>query len=131
MKNKKAETGILETIIFIILNLVFCAAILIFVHNASSQSFIYEQAYAKQIALIIDNARADSIIMIDISELKKISDKNQKPVEDVFSVDKNNNKVKVNLNKKGGYSYNYFSNYNVEFKVNGKYLSVIITNKNE
>ena len=131
MKNKgSTNTILLETIAFVIFNLAFFFILLIFVYNSGSQTFVYEQSYAKQIALLIDNAKTDMVIMVNIAEINKIALEKNKPLDKIFYLDKGNNQVSVSLNPSGGYSYYYFSNYNVDFKLNGDFLSIIITKVN-
>lgn len=129
INNKRAEEGILMTVIFIILNLIFFFIILIFAYNSGTQTFIYEQAYAKQIALIVDNAKPDMIVMVNIDEIAKVAEKNNRDLTKVFSVDKNLNQIRVNLGKSGGYSYSYFSDVDVQLNVNENWLSVSIISK--
>jgi hypothetical protein len=131
MKNKgSTNTILLETIAFVIFNLAFFFILLIFVYNSGSQTFVYEQSYAKQIALLIDNAKTDMIIMVNVVEINKIALEKNKPLDKIFYLDKGNNKVSVSLNPSGGYSYSYFSDYNVDLKLNGDWLSIIITRVN-
>ncbi|MDP2925535.1 MAG: hypothetical protein Q8N99_04130 [Nanoarchaeota archaeon] len=129
MVNKKADTIVLETVIFIILNIIFFVTMMIFVFRSGTSSYVYEQTYAKQIALIIDNAKPDMAIMFDISDLDDFLEKNNFPINEVFSIDKQNNKVFVKLGRNSGYSYRYFSDYDIELKANSNRLNIIVRNK--
>ena len=102
---------------------------MVFAYNSGSQSFIYEQAYAKQIALLIDSSKPDMVIMMNIEELIPIALKKNKPISNVFSVDEKTNEIKVNLNPTGGYSYKYFSDNSVKLNVNDKWLLITIGKK--
>lgn len=131
MIGKKADASLLETIIFLILNIIFFLTMGYFAYNSGTQSFIYEQAYAKQLALLVDNARPDMVVMVNIDELIPIALKKNKDINQVFSVDENTNEIKVNLNPKGGYSYKYFSDNSVKLDVKENYLFVTITKKGD
>jgi hypothetical protein len=126
---KRAEAGLLETIVFLILNVVFFGGMMVFAYNSGSQSFIYEQAYAKQLALLVDNAKPDMVVMINIEELIPIAIKNSKNINQVFIVDEKTNEIKVNLNPSGGYGYKYFSDNSVKLEVRENYLFVTVTKK--
>ena len=124
--NKKGEGIVLEPIIFIILNLFFFVVMLVFVYNSGSIAFIHEQTYAKQIALFIDNAEPEMSMLIDLSEVVEIAEKNKQPLENVVQLNKEENKVEVKLKKNGGYSYQYYSDYKIDLKMEGNLLLINI-----
>ncbi len=126
---KRAEAGLLETIVFLILNIIFFGVMMVFAYNSGSQSFIYEQAYAKQLALLVDNSKPDMVVMMNIEELIPIALKKNKDINKVFSVDEKTNEIRVNLNPRGGYGYKYFSDNSVKLEVRENYLFVIIGKK--
>lgn len=126
---KRGESGLIETVIFLILNVIFFLIMGYFAYNSGTQSFIYEQAYAKQIALLIDNSRPDMVIMVNIDELIPVALEKNKDINQVFIVDEKTNEIKVNLNQKGGYSYKYFSDVSVKLNVKDNYLFVTIAKK--
>ena len=84
--NKKADTVVLETTIFIVLNIVFIALLLIFVYTSKEGAFIYEQIYAKQIALLIDNAKPDMTIGLNMENAIKIAKKNNQDLDKIVSI---------------------------------------------
>jgi len=112
LRNKKGSEIILPPMMFIILNLVFFGILLLFVIKASTGALVYEQVYAKQVALLIDEAKSDMQILVDFEEGVKVAEKNKK-TSDLIRVDNKTNQVIVNLGSKGGYSYKYFSDYEV------------------
>lgn len=122
--NKKADTIVFETVIFIVLNIIFFLSMLAFAISSGSRDFIYEQSYAKQIALLIDNAKPDMVIFVDIKDMIKLAEKNNKPLDKVFTIDEKQNRVKVSLESKGGYSYQYFSGYSVNLTVSNDILLI-------
>ena len=99
---------------------------LMFVNSSGNRDFVYEQIYAKEIALIIDNAKPDMAILFDVSELIEIAKENRKDVSEIIKLDKEDNIVWVSLKGDRGYSYKYFSGSDVEFKLQGNDLSINI-----
>ena len=129
-KDKRAGTITLETLIFIILNAVFIFLLLFFVYGSSRGAFIYERIYAKQIALLIDNAKPDMTIGLDMEKAVEIAKKNKKPIDKIVSLNQEENRVEVSLSNKGGHSFKYFSDYDVELKQSESLLSIKIREKN-
>ena len=105
MINKKGNI-LTENIIFIILNLIFLAILVIFLFSKMSTAAIIEEKYAKQIALIIDSAEPGMIMSINMKDAIKIAKKENRDLNDVISVQ--DNVVKVQLKEKGGYRYSFF-----------------------
>ena len=99
---------------------------LVFVYSSGSITFVYEQTYAKQIALFIDNAEPEMSMLIDLSEIIEIAEKNKQPLEKIVQLNKNENKVEIRLKKKGGYSYQYYSDYNIDLKIDNNFLLINI-----
>ena len=126
MVNKRADNLLIERIIFLTLNVVFFIVMLMFVNSSGNRDFVYEQIYAKEIALIIDNAKPDMAILFDVSELIEIAKENRKDVSEIIKLDKEDNIVWVSLKGDRGYSYKYFSGSDVEFKLQGNDLSINI-----
>jgi|SRR3989338_1418149 len=108
-RNKKSEGVFYPIIIFVILNLMFFSILLLFVHRSSTGALIYEQFYAKQVALLVDKADPSSIITLNFEDGIKISEKNKATPEITF----NDNTVTVKLSGKKGYSFKYFSDHKV------------------
>ena len=83
----------------------------------------------KEIALIIDNAKPGMIVSLDFSKYVEIAEKNKKPIENVVKLNKGENRIEVNLKQKGGYSYQYFSDYEVSVEISKKLLFITIKSK--
>ena len=124
--NKRADTMVLGTVIFIILNIIFFVVMVGFVYSSGNRDFVYEQTYAKEVALMIDKAEPEMAILLDISKLIEIAEENKKPTEEIFKINKNENKIFVSLSGERGYSYKYFSDVEVDIELDGKYLSINI-----
>ena len=125
LKDKRAsEDVIYPIVIFIILNLIFFSIMMVFVYRSSTGALIYEQLYAKQIALLIDQANPESTIIIDFEKGIEISKKNEFPVEKIIS--ERNGEVVIKLSEKGGRSFKHFSNSNVDFHFDEQNLVINI-----
>tara|TARA_Y100000034_G_C6833671_1_gene376547 strand:- start:670 stop:1080 length:411 start_codon:yes stop_codon:yes gene_type:complete len=127
LNNKKSESLIYPIVIFITLNIIFFSILLFFVFKSSTAAGIYEQAYAKQIALMIDEAKSSMSIFINLEKEIKIAEKNKQPREEIISTE--NNEVIVKLSNKGGYSYRYFSDYDVSSYFDENKLVININEK--
>jgi len=112
MRNKKGEEILMTNVIFIVLTLVFFAAMFFFVGRAGSGASSYEQEYAKKIALLIDQAKPGTTVWLDISELVEKKNKNYKG--EIVIIDYENNKVIVKLREGEGYGFAYFSDAEIE-----------------
>jgi len=94
--------------VFIILNVVFFAAMLIFVAWAGKGISIKEQAYSKQIALLIDSAKPGTSLTMNITELFNIAEK-EKYKGEIIKIDPQTKEVIVRLTAGKGYSYKHFN----------------------
>ena len=66
LKRKRGGTNLLlPEIMFILLNLIFFSIIIAFVYISSTGALFYDKAHAKQIALVLDNANSNTIVVID------------------------------------------------------------------
>jgi len=110
-KNRKAGKILFPTVIFIVLNIMFFGILLVFVFRTFGGAVVYEQAYAKQIALIINEARPVMEIKLNMEEAMKLAEKNNIDFDEIVEIE--NNAVIVKLSEKGGYSYSFFNDVNV------------------
>ena len=121
-RNKRGDVALINVIMFLVLNLAFVSVMFVFINYAGSRALIYEQSYAKQVALIIDNAKPDMAILLDVSEGLEVARKSEKDLSKAFVL--KDGKVFVDLGRGGGYSYEYFTNYDVNLKLVGEELSI-------
>ena len=83
LNRKKAASPVIENVIFIVLNIMFFAIMILFVVRSVSNAVVYEQAYAKQIALLIDYSKPKTDIKIDLSKaISYLSKQSGKRVSD-------------------------------------------------
>ena len=130
LRNKRGENLIFPIVIFIVLNLIFFSLLLMFVFKSSTGALVYEQAYAKQIALLIDSAKPVTQFSIDFTKGFEIAEKNELSFEEKKNlVEFKDNRVIVKLDDKGGYGFGYFSDYGVSSYFDENLLIVILNDK--
>jgi len=118
LRDKRAEDIIFPVIIFIILNLIFFGSLWYFIYQSSIGVLVYEQVYAKQIALLIDNAKPEMTMLINFDKGLEIAGENKQEKENIVMVNSEERSVIVKLSGKGGYKMNYFSGYDVSTRWN-------------
>ena len=114
--DKKAINLMMETTIYIVLAILLFVGIYFSVSRVGSQAGIYEQIYAKQIALVIDNARAGTEVGLDIGGMLDVAGENSF-TGNVINIDNEKSKVTVYLVEGRGYSFNYFNDADVSWSV--------------
>lgn len=120
--NKGGFEAALYNWIFITLDLVFAAMLLFFVYHNSNGEAVYEQSYAKEIALLLDSARPGMEISLNIDKPLEFAEKNGKDFNSIFIVNTDDNFVSVAFDSNGGYKQNFFSNLKVDSSVQGDRL---------
>jgi len=136
LRGKRGSESVLHgELIFIILNLVFFCVLIGFASLRSTDVYLYEQVYAKQIALLIDQSKPGTIITMDVSKAYEVARKNSRlPLSGLFFVDNEKNQVRVQFSNKGtGYVFEYFTDAEIEFKdaVGREQLQVLIKPEDE
>lgn len=117
--NKKALNIFIGTIVFIVLIIIFISGLIYAVARAGSQAPLYEQAYAKQIVLIINKAEPGMNIEIDLFDLYNLAEKNKYDGQ-LINIDNNNNKINVKLTNGNGYNYYYFNDVKISWNINSE-----------
>ncbi len=109
MKNKRGANILTENLIFIILNLVFISILIIFLFSKTGSAAVLEEKYAKQIALIIDSAKPQMTIKLNMKDAidKAKKEWDESKIDEIVKI--NGNIVSVKLREKGGYSYSFFN----------------------
>jgi len=115
--NKNAMEILMENVIFLIIVLIFFAAMFVFVTRAGSQTTLNEQIYSKQIVLMIDKAKPGTEINLDISKLYEFAEKNSFDGK-IITIDNQNNKVRVNLVQGKGYEFEFFNDVEIVWGLN-------------
>lgn len=105
-KDKKGNI-LTENIIFIVLNLAFLSILILFLFSKVGDASVFEEKYAKQIALLIDSAEPVSKIEIKMEEAMKEAE-NKEYEGEIVNIQ--NNIVTVKFKEGKGYSYSFFNN---------------------
>ena len=128
---KKGSSNVLgPVVIFVILNLMFFSLLLYFVVKQSTGAIVYEELYAKKIALLVDNARCNTEIVFNVSDLSGVLEKNSYELSNVFSFNSEKSEVVVRVASKGGYAYRHFSDCELSSEVVGNNLVLKIGGSN-
>ncbi len=114
MRKRLRKKGqiLVENVMFLVLNLIFLSILILFVYSKSGGDAILEEKYAKQIALIIDSAKPEMEIHLNMEDAFREADKNNFDKKNIVSV--SGNTVTVKLRGEGGYSYEFFNNVAME-----------------
>ena len=129
LNRKRAASPVIENVIFIVLNIMFFAMMIFFVVRAGSGASVLEQAYAKQAALIIDNAKPGMSIFIEMEDALKVAKKNGVKTENIARIDAKENKIMIKLSQRGAFSYQFFNDADVSAAVQGIYLKIDVKEK--
>ena len=110
---KKKAQILVENVVFIILNLIFLTILILFIYSKSGSEALLEEKYAKQIALIIDSAKPQMEIHLNMEDaIKKAKNKwGEDKIGKIVSI--SGNTVTVKLREKGGNSYSFFNDVDV------------------
>jgi hypothetical protein len=108
---KKRGTILVENVVFIILNLLFLSILILFLLKQGSGAIVLEQAYSKQIAMLVDSAKPVMVIRLDMEKAKKLAESNEIDFSNAVRI--KGNAVTVKLSKKGGYTYSFFNDVKV------------------
>ena len=124
--DKRGNDILFERVIFIVLNILVFGILLGFVFKSSTGAVVYEKAYPKQIALIIDSAKPGMIIKLNMEQGKKIAEKN-KWAGNIAEIKEN--QVIIRLADRKGYNFKYFSDYDISSYFDENFLIIVIDEK--
>jgi hypothetical protein len=113
IKNKKGEANdlFLNNFVDIILDFIFFGVLILFLLNQYYKISFLELNYAKNIALLMDNAKPGMTITFDLSDAVKTAKSNGVDINDMIKIQ--DNKVLVTLARNKGSSYFFFNNVNI------------------
>ncbi len=111
IRNEKGEL-LVQNVVFLVLNLIFLTILFTFVFREANSVANLEEIYSKKIALAIDSAEPIMVLEMDLSDLKKKLEEDERSFNEVVSV--SNNLVKVQLEEDSGHSYYFFNDVDVE-----------------
>jgi hypothetical protein len=129
MQNKRGSTLLIETVIAIIINVLFISILIFYLLSRSGSAAVLEEKYAKEIALILDSSKPGMIIDLNMTDAIKAAQTNfgNNNIKGIVTI--NGNIVTVKLRTNGGYSYSFFndvdiSNYYLD-QTNNQYVFFI------
>ena len=125
-RRKKSEGLVHPTVIFVLLNLIVFSILGGFAAHASSGAAVYEQAYSKQIALMIDNAQPGMQIIFNFEKPIAIAEENNLKKREIIGIDNEKKEVVVRMSGKGGYISRFFSDYDVKYYFSKNNLVIFI-----
>jgi predicted nucleic-acid-binding Zn-ribbon protein len=117
--NKKAL--IIQNVIYIVLNLAFGLAMMSYISSSLGNSYVHEQALAKQIGLLIDEAKPGTTFTINLEEEDKLV-KTAEQKSRIVQI--KGNKVVVSLGSKEGYAFEFFTDAKISSKIENKFLII-------
>jgi hypothetical protein len=123
-KSNKRGNILTENLVFIILNIIFITILFLFIFRQGEGAVILEESYTKQIALLLDSAKPGMIIQLNMEKAISLAEKNKLNTDNIVTI--SGNIVTVKLSDKGGYSYTFFNNVNVNSYRDGDYYYFII-----
>ena len=104
---------ILDSIIHIVIFILFFSGMFCFVTSYTSNVAFWEDFYAKEIAYAIDRAEPGMEFKLDVSKLAVVAAKTGKPVKDIISIDNVQNTVSVSVRRNAGASFRFFNDVDV------------------
>lgn len=114
IKSKRGESLLMENIMFILITAVFLAILITFLVSKMNSLAIYEEIYAKKIALILDYAKPEMKIEINLDDIMPKEKLEKEGISFDGSVFIQGNLVNVKLYPEGkGYSYAFFSDVKI------------------
>jgi len=110
-KNKRGSSMLKDTVLFLILNLAYFSILILFLLKQGNGTIVLEQAYAKNIAILIDAAKPVMEITFSMEQAFNLAEKNGVKKEEIATI--KDNVVTVKLSPNGGYSYSFFNDVEV------------------
>ena len=100
-KEKRGQTDVTPFVVYLVLAILVLLTLIFFISSSANGVKIKEQVFAKQIVLLIDSARKDTVISVPKAG---------------FEVTLSGNTITVKGQKSTGYSYEFFSRNKVEIE---------------
>lgn len=112
--DKKGDTTIaMDTIMHLVIFILFFAIMFWFVLSYSNGAVFVEDFYAKEIVMMINNAVPGQNLAIDVTKLASVAVKNGKLVRDTIIVDNVNNKIITSTRLNTGTSFAFFNDVDI------------------
>jgi len=112
--NRKKGGILVGNIVFIILNLLYLTILVIFLLRFSSGTTLLEESYSKQITLVLDSAKPNMVIFLNMEDAIETAKENKWGSEHLNEIVKiRDNLVTVKLSENSGYSYSFFNSIDI------------------
>ena len=111
-RKKRGQSELFPFIMYLVLALIVLISLLFFVNSSAKGIHIKEQVLAKQIALLINYAEPDTEITVP---------------KQGFMISMDGNSITVKAERSTGYSYDFFSKYNVKLETKNDNLIINIS----
>lgn len=128
MFDKKGSGLLMNPLIIIVVSLFFMSLLVVASVKIIGGDAVYEQAFAKEIALMLDGAYEGMTLTIYVDKLQELAKKNHYTGE-IIIIDEDKGTVRVGVKGDRKYSYNYYTNYDLEYKISGNTLSIVVGGK--
>jgi len=115
--NKKGVKVLYSALIFTILNVIFIAMLFGFIFIRSNDVSLPQQAYAKQIGLLIDSAKPGTTLEIDIIEILRLAEKFNYDLENSVFINEEENEIKVQVTKNNAYIFKYYNGNELDWHI--------------
>ncbi|MBD3247331.1 hypothetical protein GF378_01795 [Candidatus Pacearchaeota archaeon] len=113
MKKRKKAGFLTENVIFLVLNLIVITILLLFIYSRTGGIILYEETYAKNIALLIDSAKPGTEFYLNMENALEEAEDNAWDVKKTVKINNKRNMVTVQLSEDSGYSYSFFNDLKV------------------
>lgn len=124
MKRVKKAGFLTENVIFLVLNLIVVTILLLFIYSRTGGVMLYEEAYAKNIALLIDSAKPGTEFYLNMEGAFEEAEDNSWDTKETVEINNEKNMVTVKLSEDSGYSYSFFNDVNVVSNFDAKKSSL-------
>ena len=104
---------ILDSIIHIVIFILFFSGMFWFVTSYTLNAAFWEDFYVKEIVYALDRAEPGMEFKLDVSKLAVAAVKTGKPVEDIISIDNVHNTVTVSVRLNAGASFRFFKDVDI------------------
>ncbi len=111
--DKKGGSLVWQTVIYLIILVVFFSGVLLFVNQQKNGAGVAEDFYSKQIAGMIDSATSGAVIEMDVHKITEIALKNEVSFSNIFSFDNKNKEISVKLDSGRKTVYSWLDDVNV------------------
>ncbi len=106
---------LMENMIYLLIFILFFMLMFYFVSANNNRASFWEDFYAKEIALLIDNSEPGTSFSVDVSELSRVAIKNKIDVGRLISVNNLKNTIIVSTRHGEGTSFGFFNDVDVVF----------------